>query len=231
MNLQGSGIGTLNESALHAALREWYARPGDRFEMYVDGYLIDIVRGDTLIEVQTSGFSSIKRKIGDLVERHSLRLVHPVALEKWIVKVGDDGVSRLSRRKSPKRGRIEDMFWELVRLPDIVARPSFSLDIVLIRAEEVRQHQSGRRWRRGGWVTIGRKMIEVVEAHQFETVEDVAALLPADVTGEFTTGDLSDALGLSRQLAQKMAYCLREMGAIRPTGKRGRSIAYARNVP
>lgn len=40
-----SGIGTLNEKPLHAALKGWYARPGDRFEVPVDGYLVDIVRG------------------------------------------------------------------------------------------------------------------------------------------------------------------------------------------
>jgi hypothetical protein len=30
-------MGTLNEGALHAGLREWYRRPGDRLEQDVDG--------------------------------------------------------------------------------------------------------------------------------------------------------------------------------------------------
>jgi hypothetical protein len=29
-------IGTLNEGALHAQLKEWYRRPGDRVEQPVD---------------------------------------------------------------------------------------------------------------------------------------------------------------------------------------------------
>ena len=48
-------IGTLNEKPLHAGLKEWVARPGDAFEQPVDGYVIDIVRDDLLIEIQKIG--------------------------------------------------------------------------------------------------------------------------------------------------------------------------------
>ena len=46
-------IGTLNEKPLHAALKDWCARPGDQFEVFVDGFVVDIVRGNLLIEIQT----------------------------------------------------------------------------------------------------------------------------------------------------------------------------------
>ncbi len=36
-----SGIGLLNEKPLHASLKEWYAQPGDQFEVPVDGFVID----------------------------------------------------------------------------------------------------------------------------------------------------------------------------------------------
>jgi hypothetical protein len=38
-----SGIGLLNEKPLHAALKQWYARPGDRFEVAVDGFVIELI--------------------------------------------------------------------------------------------------------------------------------------------------------------------------------------------
>ena len=47
----------------------------------------------------------------------------------------------------------------------------------------------------------------------------------------FTTRELADALRVSRYFAQKMAYCLREMGAIRSVGKRGRAIVYVLDCP
>ena len=39
-------IGLLNEKPLHAALKEWYAQPEDRFEVSVDGFVIDVVQGN-----------------------------------------------------------------------------------------------------------------------------------------------------------------------------------------
>jgi hypothetical protein len=80
------GIGLLNEKPLHASLKHWYARPGDRLEVTVDGFVIDIVRDDLLIEIQTCNFPSIKSKLTDLVRCHRVRLVYPIDQEKWIVR-------------------------------------------------------------------------------------------------------------------------------------------------
>jgi len=62
-SLCSKGIGTLKESSLHAKLKEWYRKPGDRLEVPIDGYLIDIVHSDLLIEIQTQNFSAIKKNL------------------------------------------------------------------------------------------------------------------------------------------------------------------------
>ena len=80
------GIGSLKETSLHAALKDWAGKPGDRFEFPIDGYLIDIVRDDLLIEIQTRNFSMIKAKLERLLENHKVHLIHPIAQEKWIIK-------------------------------------------------------------------------------------------------------------------------------------------------
>jgi hypothetical protein len=41
--------------ARDASLKKWYAQPGDRFEVPVDGFVIDIVRDDLLLDIQTGG--------------------------------------------------------------------------------------------------------------------------------------------------------------------------------
>ncbi len=221
-------IGSLNEGSLHAALKDWYAQPGDQFEVPVDGYFVDIVRGDLLVEIQTRSFSSIKGKLTDLVERHRLRLVYPVAREKWIVKLAGEGRTRFSRRKSPKRGAFEDLFGELVSFPQLLANPNFALEVLLTQEEELRRHDPARAWRRRGWITHDRRLLRVVDQRLFGTPEAVAALLPAGLAEPFTTSDLASALGKPRRLAQRMAYCLREMGVITQVGKQGNAILYAR---
>jgi hypothetical protein len=221
-------IGTLNEKPLHAALKQWYAQPGDVFETLVDGFVIDILRGDRLIEIQTGNFSAVKDKLWKLVAAHPVRLVYPIPHEKWIVKLAPGGEGAAQRRKSPKRGRFEDVFNELVSFPDLLAEGHFSLELLLIREEEVRRHEGRRAWRRRGWVTQERRLLEVVSQRRFETPEDLWALMPEDLPQPFTTSDLAGAMGKPRRLAQKAAYCLRKMGTIGTVGKRGRSVLYAR---
>ena len=223
-----NGIGTLNEKPLHAALKEWYAQPGDRFEVAVDGYVVDIVRGDFLIEIQTRNFSAAKAKLSDLASSHPVRLVYPIASEKWLVKLPKDGNGQLTRRKSPKRGSIEDLFAELVSVARMASYQTLSFEILFTREEEVRRHDEKRAWRRRGWVTVERRLLEVVGRRRFDSPGDFSALVPRTLREPFTTMDLAQALGRPRRLAQKMAYCLREMGEIQSVGHRGRAVLYSR---
>ena len=134
-------IGTLGEKNLHSALKEWYARPGDEFEVEVDGFHADILRGQLLIEIQTTNFSSQRRKLRILAETHPVRLVFPVAQEKWITRLGPDGTTELGRRRSPKKGKIFDIFKELVSIPD------FSRQVDLARFYE--SHGGIKHWNGG----------------------------------------------------------------------------------
>jgi hypothetical protein len=221
-------ISTLNEKPLHAALKEWYAQPGDQLEVSVGRFIADIVRGDLLIEIQTANFSSIKEKLWELTAHHPVRLVYPIARQKWIVKVAEDHHTQLSRRKSPKRGMVEDIFAELVSFPTLLASPNFSLEVLLIQEEEVRHHNPKRGWRRRGWLTLERRLLEVVDRQRFETPADMAELLSPTLPEPFTTSDLAASLPRPRRLAQRMAYCLREMQVIDPVGKQGNAILYIR---
>ncbi|MDY6966246.1 MAG: hypothetical protein SVM80_09830 [Halobacteriota archaeon] len=222
-----SGIGLLNEKPLHASLKEWYARPEDRSEVTVDGFVIDIVRDNLLLEIQTGNFSSIKSKLIHLVKEHRVRLIYPIAQEKWIVKLArEENGGGLTRRKSPKRGRFEDLFREMVSFPQLLANPHFSLEVLLIKEEEVRRYEGKQRWRRNGWAIEERRLLEVVGRKLFEDSADWLALLPGNLGESFTTGDLAEAMGIRIQLAQKMAYCLRKARVIDLIGKRGRANLY-----
>lgn len=220
-------IGTFNETALHAQLKAWYAsEPGDRTEVPLEGRQIDVVRGELLIEVQTGSFGSIRAKLEDLLDRHPVRLVHPVPAERWVVRQGPDG-QLLGRRRSPRRGRVEDAFAELVRLPRLFLRPNFSFEVLLVRDEELRA-RTGRAWRNRGWVVQERRLLAVLDRRRL-TSANLLDLLPPGLPDLFTTADLARGLGVDRTVAQQMAYCLREARAIEAR-ERGRSgWLYARS--
>lgn len=219
-------VGTLRERPLHASLKTWCAVDGDRFEVPVDGFVIDVVRRDLLIEVQTRGFSSMKRKLVTLLELgHQIRIVHPIPVQKWIVKVDESG-TEISRRRSPKRGTVFDVFSELVSFPNLLTHDGLSLEVVLTHEEEYRRHDPNKAWRRNGWVIQERRLIGVVDTFEISGADDLAALLPESLPDPFTTADLADAMGRPRRVAQQMAYCLRHVGAIAIAGKQANTIEY-----
>lgn len=226
MTERAVSIGTLREKPLHASLKRWYAVPGDRVEIPVETFVIDLVRDDLLIEIQTRGFSSMTRKVRSLLDLgHRVRIVHPIAVEKWIVKI-DDGGTVMGRRRSPKRGVVTDVFSELVSFPDLLAHPDLEVEVLLTREEEQRRHTPDKAWRRRGWVVVERRLLEVVESHRIGHPEDLVGLIPANLPDQFTTADLAGGLGQTRRSGQQMAYCLAKAGVIAQVGKRGNAVLY-----
>jgi hypothetical protein len=219
-----SGIGVLNEKPLHASLKQWYARPGDRFETPVGGFVVDIVRDDLLIEIQTGNFASIKSKLTQLVQSHQVRLIYPIVQERWFVQPAPRGAGGMIRRKSPRRGRLEDLFRQLVSIPHLLSNGNFSLEVLMIREEQERRFERKRRWRSRGWAIESRRLLDVVDRRLFQSA-DWRAFLP-DGLESFTTADLATAMKTRRDLAQKIAYCLNRSGVIELVGKRGRANLY-----
>jgi len=192
-----SGIGTLNESSLHAAIKDFLALPGDRFEVPLAGFVIDIVRGDELIEIQTGSFGALGNKLDRLLGDHHIRIVHPIAHETWIARPGK------RTRKSPRHSSVLDLFAELTSLPTLLDHPNLTLEVLLIEEEQLRE--SGRRGERK---VMDRRLRAVRAWRRFEDLSDLAALLPVTLPRTWTTADLAEAAGITRRLAQSMAYCL-----------------------
>jgi hypothetical protein len=225
-----SGIGVLREGPLHAAVKEFCARPGDRAEVPVGGYVVDLVRADgELVEIQTGGFSPLGPKLDALLDAHRMRIVHPVAAERRIVRVDEHG-EVLSSRRSPLRAGALDVFDRLVSFPSLLAHPNLVVEVLLCREDHVRAPQagrsrSGRRRRDPGQ----RRLVDVLGRAELRGPADAAALLPADLgDAPFTTRELATALGCRMVLAQRVVYCLRALDVLAEAGRRGRAPLHVR---
>jgi hypothetical protein len=222
----GSRIGTLQERPLHAALKRWYARPGDRAEVPVDGFVIDLVRGDLLIEIQTGSVSPMRRKVATLLGHgHRLRIVHPVAVVSWIVRRDDDDAV-LGRRRSPRHGGPLDGLVAFVSVAGLLIHPRLEVDLLLIEAEEHRRHTPDGPWRRRGWTIEERRLVEVIDTLAIREAADLGALLPPGLPEPFTTADLAMRLARPVHVAQQVAYTLRQAGVIVAVGKQRRGVEY-----
>jgi hypothetical protein len=214
----------MQETSLHAALKDWYAPDKACQERLVDGFIIDAVAGEVLIEIQTRNFGALKPKLAALLPQHPLCIVYPVAVEKWIVR---QEAASVTRRKSPRRGRPEDVFRELVYLSDWLAHPNLSLEVLLLRVEEERRADGKGSWRRGGVSIANRRLLEVLEARRFQSPHDLLALLPPSLPMPFTHADLARSGSLPERLCPKITYSLRQLGVIQHSGKRGRSHLFS----
>src|SRR4051812_35641277 len=219
-----SGIGVMREGPLHAALKAWLARPGDRLEVPVDGFVIDLVRADgELVEIQTGSFSPLRSKMDALLDGYRVRIVHPIPAARRIVRVDEEGLV-LSARRSPLRPGFAAVFEGLVSFPTLLSHPHLAIELLLCSEDHVRAPAPvrGRRYLRDPGE---RRLIEVLDRVELRDPSDLAALVPAPA-GEFTTRELAAAMGVGVPLAQKAAACLRALGVFEPAGKRGRAPLY-----
>ncbi|MDO8187358.1 hypothetical protein Q5424_21915 [Conexibacter sp. JD483] len=217
-----AGIGVLREGPLHAAVKELLAVPGDVAEVRVGRWVIDLVRADgELVEVQTGGFGPLAPKLDGLLDDHRVRIVHPVAAERRIVRVGEGG-EVLSARRSPRRATVVEIFDKLVTFPSLLAHPNLTIEVLLTREDHIRGPEPIRRRRRTR-DPGQRRLVDVIERVELRQPADVLSALPPLPGEPFTTRELASALRCPTMLAQRTVYCLKLMELVEPAGKRGRA--------
>jgi hypothetical protein len=192
-------------------------------------FRIDVVRDQELIEIQHGSLAAIRRKIHQLLADHHVRVVKPIVVQKQLVKRSGKGRRIVTRRQSPKRGSVLDLFQELVYFRDVFPHRALVLEVPLITVEEWRYPGHGRRrWRRRDDHQIeDQKLLTVQAVHIFRTTADLAALVAHGLPTPFRTSDLAQSRQIPIWFARQIAYCLRETGATRVVGRQGNARLYA----
>jgi len=187
----------------------------------LDGFVIDICRPGQLIEIQTSSFKAMGRKLDRLLGEYKILLVYPIAVETYLQRPG------AKPRRSPKKASLYALFDELVSIPTLVDHPNLTLDVVLASVTKMQRADPKARRGRGGFRTIDRTLRHINSTHRFANVADLVELLPEDLPPVFTTADMAEAGPFDRAVAQRMAYCFRALGVITEQGRTKAGIQYA----
>lgn len=216
------------ETSLHRQLKAVYAESAEQTEVRLGRFRIDVVRGEELIEIQHGSLAAIRDKIKSLLLAHRVRVVKPIVLSKQLVKRTGPGRRIVDRRMSPKRGTIWELFHDLVYFSRVFPHPNLVLEVPLVDVEEWRFPGHGRRrWRRQRDHQIeDQRLIQITAIYCFQTAHDLARLLPRDLPAPFHTQHLAQSLQIAPWFAQRVAYSLRETGAIRGVGKNGNRLLY-----
>ncbi len=216
------------ETSLHRELKRLYAGDDARTEVRLGGYRIDAVAGDELIEIQHGSLAAIRDKVRRLLERHRVRIVKPIVARKTLIKRSSADGREVSRRASPKRGQLLDIFDELVYFTRVFPHRRLTLEVVLVEIEETRHpgHGRRRRWRKDDFVVGDQMLVAVGKGLRLARAGDLLQLLPSTLPARFHSGHVAEQLGIQRHVAQRIVYCLREMKAVKQVGKEGNTLIY-----
>jgi hypothetical protein len=205
-----------------------YADPEARLEVPFGKFRIDVVSDNRFVEIQHGSLAAIRDKVRKLLETHHVVVVKPIVVRKLLVKRSAKGGRITGRRMSPKRGRLLDLFDDLVYFTRVFPHQRLTLDVPLVDIEEWRYpgHGRRRRWRRTDHLVEDQKLVAIREVHRLRTACDIGRLIPRSLPRPFHTGQLADFLSVERWFAQRVAYCLRNIGVIRKSGKNGNAWLY-----
>lgn len=216
------------ESTLHRQLKEVYADESSALEVPFGKYRIDVVRDGQLIEIQHASLASIRDKVRRLTKNHPVLVVKPIIVRRQLIKLNRQKGKVVDRRLSPKRGKLLDLFDELIYFTRVFPHPNLSLEVPLIDIEEYRYPGHGRRRRHRGrdHQVQDRRLVTIHDRFRFDTPQDLGRLVPGSLPSPFHTGQLAKALGIDRWVAQRIAYCFRHMCVAKQVGKQGNAWLY-----
>jgi len=225
-------FGELRERTLHKQLKALYRPEDGEAEWPVAGSIADLWSPTAgVIEIQTRTLAKLRPKLTSYLEAGlGVTVVHPLAVHRTIVTWNADRTEMLSRRKSPKADRVEASFREVGALAAFLLHPRFRLVLALVRETEHRCADGQGSWRRQGKSKVDRVLEEQVGERVFACREDYAALVPTAWTEPGTVAELGSLLSLSTAEAQALVSCLKKIGVLEFSGKRGRAHLLTRSL-
>ena len=224
-----SGIGTLAEKTLHAVLKRYLEPDETKHEMKVGRHVADIVNDSGIIEIQTRAFNALRPKLEAYLAAYPVTVVYPIARTKWLYWIDLESGSITNKRKSPKTGTYYDAFRELYKIKPYLHHPNLHIRLLLLDIEEYRYLDGWSTDKKKGSSRCERIPVGLVDELDLHCSVDYAQLIPAALSGPFTTKDFAKAAAVRQKTAQTVVHLLHHMGALYRTGKQGRAYLYEKN--
>ena len=238
-------INIQNESSLHNTLKLFYAeKTRGRTEVNEDGHIYDVVaQNNHIYEIQTKNLSALFNKIQDVLNhKRKITLVYPLVITNTIYLTREDG-SLVSKRKSPRKGHILDIFGELTKLYPLLLDKNFTLEILEIdmiehrlRKEESVQSKNKKRRFKKNWIKVNKRLEKIIGSRTFKSKDDYISLLPPDLPPEFCAKNLASCIKKDKTIPARIAssshlsmWVLSRMNIITMTKVQSRSHYYKIN--
>lgn len=223
-----SGIGTLSEKMLHGVLKRYFQPDVTRHEEKIGRYIADIVNENGIIEIQTRNFSNLRKKLEVFLDVAKVTVVYPIPMIKWLSWMDENG-ELSKKRKSPKKGCLQDAFFELFQISSFLSNPNFSLCIVLLEVYDIRNLNGWNLTKKRGSTRQERIPLDIFEEHYFSSPKDYLKFLPLNLPLEFTVKNFRELTKITPRNASLGIKILLEIGIIEKIGKIRNAYVYKKS--
>lgn len=227
-DIRPGGIGVLQEKPLHATLKWWLdSNPGHHEVTLPCGRVADVFDGERVYEIQTGGFSPLRRKLETLLPEYPVTVVHPIPRRKYLSWIDPDTGETTPPRKSPKTGTFTEAGAQLIYLLPLLGHPNLTVTLVLMDMEEQRIADG---WGRDGKRGSHRAVLLPLTLEDTLTLRcpaDYGALIPAGLPVAFTAAQFGKAARLQGRKRSATLKVLLDRGVL-SREKEGREYIYRR---
>lgn len=214
----------MGEKSLHSALKYYYEPDEARHEQPFAGFVADILNCEGVTEIQTRNLFSMKRKLAAYAGKTQVTLVHPVVRKRRLIYMDPETGELSAPRLSPKRGRPEDAYSELVHVKGELC--GVNVLVPVVDAEEYRiRTGDGKRY---GPKAVKYELVptELCEEYRLSSKEEHLAMLPEGLRSRgFTVKELAGELRLGYRTASAMCAVMLALGFL-SREREGRSYVY-----
>ena len=221
-------IGTYKEKQLHIILKKYFEDDPAFHEVPTNGFIADIRRGEEIIEIETSGFSGLKPKLGAYLPEYRVTLVYPLAGKKTVSWI-DPGTREISPpKRSTKKEGAYDLLFEMVRILPYVTEKRLSVLGPVFEMEEYRLKDGWGRDGKRGSHRYERIPVDLCGMIELTTDDDYRRHIPESLPETFCAKEFAAEAKIGEDLARPAIRVLETRGVLRNLGREGRSIRYAR---
>ncbi len=211
-----SGIGTQSERLVHTTVK-YYLEPDEScHEIRIGSKIADVFQKETghIYEIQTRAFDRLRDKLEVFLPEYPVTVVYPCVRVKYLCWIDPDTGEILSRRKSPREGRVSDILPEIWRLPDTMFHPNLEFMVLMMDMEEYKLLDGYSKDRKHGAHRMERMPLTIEEGGIIKTPEDYKALVPGLLPDKFDRQMMMKALKLPGMKGSQAITVLERAGAI-----------------
>lgn len=223
-------IGTYQEKKLHLFMKNYLEPDTTLQEVPYAGHIADIKRGNEIIEIETSGFSGLKKKLAAYLPECKVTLVYPIATYRYISWIDPDSGDITPRHRSPKKENVYDLLFQGVYIMDYLSHPNLTIAGMCMELQEYRMLDGWSRDRKRGSHRYECMPTALYDILSLRTLADYAAQLPECCQKDFTCADFYHAIGKNQRMGYAILRVYQKLGLVEQKGKSGRRLLYSRTA-